>query len=171
MNGEDQRDLLTVLATLAFIGLIALLLSGCSLVREEVKKETQVEQTVTRTGPLVADTPVGQVVLHPATVTVDRRQTTDTRTDETRRAEPPDLSAAAPLVSGVASLVPGVGGLLAAGIALWSRQRMAGALKATVQGVEEWKEKATPNEQKDLLTTLSKRMDASHKTIVSKLKT
>lgn len=51
------------------------------------------------------------------------------------------------------------------------KESAQGALKATVDGLEQWKEQASEAEKKALLDTLSKRMDASHKAVVRKVKT
>ncbi len=163
--------------------LCAVLLSGC-IAREEVAKEVQTEQVTTKTqtttAPVVVESPIGQITVQPAKVeqvqTVERRQVTDTQARaETSANVPPQIAQAVPAVaSGAIGLIPGLGGLVGLAVGIWGwfgRAKTLGTLGAVVQGVEDFKaDSADGHTVEKLNTTLSRKMDRSHKQLVKSLK-
>jgi len=96
-----------------FVAMLALF--GCSSTRDVATNEVQHETvtTTTVTEPVVVDLPIGQATVQPTRVvqTVDRRQTTDTKTRETALHEPsPAVMQAAQGISGV-GMAGATGGL------------------------------------------------------------
>ena len=164
-----NRDLLLFLAV-ATACACALLMPGCASVADTRTKEVQTEQTTTKTGPVVADTPVGQITIQPATFTVERRQVTDTNAHASTEVQPSFPPGLAPAASGLLGLVPGVGGILAAGWAFMARNKALGALKSCAEGIESFKQEADEKEIAHLHSHLSRKMDKSHKDLIRKVK-
>lgn len=178
---EEDSDwpFVRIVLYVALAVILLALITSCGETREEQKQEkkaeVQVEQVVTKTSPLVADTPVGQITIQPAQVTVERKQTTETTTDAKAHAEthidptpPPAVTA---LGSSLLGLIPGVGGIGAAALAFLSRQKAVGALKATVTAIDEFKDDAADGHTVEKLhSCLSKHMDRKHKALVRGLR-
>lgn len=167
------KGLIHALMIMAVLIALAMLLTGCGSTREESSREVQIEQTTTRTGPIVADTPVGPVTIQPSTVIVERRQTTTGAVSSKTEYEAPLVSAA------ISAAVPalGIGGPLAgiAGAAfgawrMFKERQSNQALKATVDGLEDFKAGAPSKDVEMLHDCLSKRMDVSHKQLIRKAK-
>ena len=147
-----------------------LVLAGCATTREAQTKHVEAEEALYSVSPIVADTPVGQVTLQPATVAVKRKKTAETQENSRVEAQPSIPPGIAAPASGLLGLVPGVGGLLAAGLALWSRQRAIGTVKAVTEAVEDFKGQADHTQVEKLHGCLSRKMDKSHKDLIRKVK-
>jgi hypothetical protein len=169
MKHPDKFDWSLLIAVI-FGCAIVLMLTSCGSITDTRTKEVQTEQTTTKTSPILADTPVGQITIQPTTVTVERRQVTDTTAHASTEVQPAIPPGLAPVASGLLGLVPGVGGILAAGLALWSRSRAMGALKSCTEGIEAFTEEADEKEVAHLHTHLSRKMDKSHKDLIRKVK-
>ena len=167
ISGDKVIDWLVFAVVCCALFVAASLLGGCGETREEVNREVEVERIVTKAGPVVADTPVGQITIRPTQVTVERHQTTDTKSREDRSYDVTPPYPLADAGGALLGLVPGVGGLLAAGWAMLGKRQSDGALKACVDGIDIFTKGDTTH---PLCQELSRKMDKPHKALIRKMK-
>ena len=158
-HAPEPADIWILLLSAVILATACALVQGCGSSTE--RQTRTVERVETMTGPLVADTPVGQITIQPVRHVMQRTQHEQEQSHTTLQI--PDVGGAIMSASvGASPLGPlaGILGLATAAAAGWKAMQFRRQRNETIDGLEKAKPQLDP-EQWDRLTSTLKQAQSS----------
>jgi hypothetical protein len=157
-HAPEPADMWILLLSAVILAAACLMAQGCGSSTE--RQTRTVERIETMTGPLVADTPVGQITIQPVRHVMQRTQHEQEQSQTTLQL--PDVGAIMTAGIGASPLGPlaGLLGLVTATAAGWKAMQYRRQRNETIDGLEKAKPQLEPEQWQRLTRTLKAEQSA-----------